>query len=488
MKDRYFITMRILDKLYNFTLNHSAWLIAAFIVSVSLSRAVYLPEGDVFWTARNGLDILNSGTVHIFIKDTWNAQSLGDIWSPNSWLWNVILAVFYRSFGTFGFFLVTLLCNIAIYVLVWLLVRNFKLHPLLQLGVVALAWNFLGVYLNGRANMVDVLLVLGFAYFMNYITGKRLSFVKLSAVILVATFLFTVLWANLHLTAIVALGFFPLLSFFFLRDLAVKQRWLLSGLVGITTAGGLTTTPFGLESLLKVSLVANESKGFFYEWANVFQAGPFAASLIIAAVIAVGLAVLAVKQKQWVFALGLFGFALLSLDTMRFLPFLTVLIVVAAKNISEVKLSFKQPLPKVLNAVSVLAVTVLVIAAGVSTAKFVSDVETILPTPARNLMSIPKNATVLTDSSESGVILLYRPDVKVVLDGRNDMLGKERYSLATEMLFTDDVDAFEDFLDKYGINAVYVPSEETYPMLGVNSGKLGFAPEQNGDSVTWVKK
>lgn len=478
---------RILDKIYGFTLKHSVFLIVVFIISVSLSRAVYLPEGDVFWSTRNGLDILDSGTIHIFINDTWNAQSLGDVWSPNSWLWNVILAVFYRGFGTFGFFLITFLCNAAIYVLIWLLVRKFSLHPLLQLGVVALTWGFLSVYLNGRANMVDVLLILGFAYLLSYITAKSFSFLKLSLIVLPVTFLFTVLWANLHLTAIIAVGFFPLLLFFFLYDRTVKQRWLLSGSVGLVTAVGLTVSPFGVESLLKVSLVANESKGFFYEWANVFQAGPLAVPLIVAAVTAFLLVVVAAKQKQWVFALGLFGFILLSLDTIRFLPFLTVLIVLASKNVHTIRLPLKE-FPKVLSVVAWLAVTALVIAAGFSTVRFAADVETVLPTPERNFVSIPQNATVLTGVAESGVILLYRPDVKVVLDGRNDMLGKERFSVATEMLFTENLTDFSDFVSKYNIDAVYVPSEEEYPMLGVNSEKIGFVAERNGDSVTWVKK
>jgi len=96
------------------------------ILGLSLVRASRIPELDVLWGARNGTDIINGGSITAPV-DSWNFLTEGETWSPNSWLWNVLLGITYSTTGTFGFWVVVFLSNIIIYMLLWLI---FSLHKI----------------------------------------------------------------------------------------------------------------------------------------------------------------------------------------------------------------------------------------------------------------------------------------------------------------------------------------------------------------------
>lgn len=92
------------------------------ILGISLVRASKIPEVDVLWAARNGKNILNGGSIPN-PADEWNFLTLGETWSPNSWLWNVITYLF-SSIGEIGFWLLVFLSNIIIYLLISLFLKN----------------------------------------------------------------------------------------------------------------------------------------------------------------------------------------------------------------------------------------------------------------------------------------------------------------------------------------------------------------------------
>lgn len=478
------MSTRIFAAFYAYLMKHyAAFLVPAFILGVSFHRASHLPEGDVFWSARNGMDTITFG-LKVFIPDEWNVQTLGEIWSPNSWLWNVLLGGFYVTFSTLGFFLLVFIGNLLVYTMVWALTVRFKLHPLLQFYSVFFAWGSLNVYLNGRANMADIIIVLVYALMLAYLLlpERRIGSRKM-VFLLTVTFLFSLLWMNMHLTGVVAFVVFPLIAVAFLNHEVLRRKLGVAAAVAVVSAAGSFITPFGVEGILKVLLVQDESSGFFLEWANVLNAGPLTWGVVLTVIVGVVVGWAAYRDYSFVYTLGIIGFSVASLTVVRFQVFLALLIIVGFMYLKEeFPLNFN-PASGFLSALAVLIAIIMIFVGFFSTIRVLQNPNNILPADPNTFGGIPVGSVVAAPVAESGVLILYRDDSLVTLDGRNDLLGRERFVEATNFFYLTDPEEAELWLQETGVTSVYLPDATQYQGTVEVMEELGWAEVTIGDAV-----
>jgi len=448
------------------------------ILSVSLARASSLGGTDIFWSARNGGDILQSGQVQVFINDMWNVTALGEQWSPNSWLWNVLLHVSYSLLGTAGFVVLTFITNTAIFALVWVFMKQNQVPVAWQFFIMVGSWFVILPYTNGRSNTVDFLILAAFLVAAKKLSDSPHWLVKWGVV--VVSFAFSVLWINFHLTGILAVVLFPMVVY------GITKRYLLSAVAAGAALVALPLSPFGVEALLKVSTVQNASKGYFYEWSNVFSGGQINYAAALALIIALVFMIVLLRQKQFLYAFGVAVLAYIAYDMIRISPYLWLVMIA---GISMIKL---KAFTKFVWPAAVGVITVMVFGAGLVTGfKTVMDPETALPVDPSTFQDIPLNSIVASTNDAGNELILYRPDVLVTLDGRNDLLGKERYSESNNMFWEEDEQALEAWLSEYNIDAVFIPAgrgeKYSYDVIARNMESLGWNKIVRDNAVTFTK-
>lgn len=449
-----------------------------FIVAASLTRSTFFPEGDIFWGARNGIETLQNG-IQMFQADRWNLQTLGEEWSPNSWLWNVLLGVFFRAFGNFGFLLLTLITNIAAYGFFWAYLQRLRIAPLTAFFILVGCWSVMDVFMTGRSNTVDVLILAVFLYLAHRLRKKLVP-------LLITCFFLTVLWMNLHLTGIAAAVIFPPIMYAMLHSERTGKRLK----AAIATLGvvlpAFLLTPFGLEGLLKVSLVENASRDFILEWSNVFAYPEANIGIMILLLGSILACLFIFKTKQFLYGIATIALIYGTYDTIRLAPFLLA-IVLGALVFTEGK-SLSVPhwlrdsgelMEKLLLVLVIGIVTVLSVISVINLSRVVVKDDTMFVLQKEELSLIHMDARVASDPSEGSALILYRPDVLVSLDGRNDLLGKQRYYEASNILYSSDLGELKSWLDKYNIDTV---------LIGNTKDKGSELIQANMEKLDWIKK
>lgn len=450
-----------------------------FIVAVSITRATFFPEADVFWGARNGIDTLQHG-IHIFQPDTWNLLTLGEQWSPNSWLWNVFLGGAYQLFGNYGFLLLTAVTNIATYCFLWAYLQKLKIAPLAAFLMLIGCWFVMNLFMNGRSNTADLLILMAFLYLSRHLLDKYIS-------LLISSFLLTVLWMNLHMTGVAAALIFPAVVFALLYRETLRGKLLKASGVLLVTLAALPVTPYGFDGLIKLSMVKNESKGLMVEWSNVFFLPGANSGILLLLAVSVILCVFMFRKKQWLY--GLLTVALIygTYDTIRLTPFLLT-IALAALVFWEDK--YSQPLvphprmngiPELMTGL-LLVGTLIVSTVGItSLERVIGDSESMFPVTSKELSLIPENARVAASQDAGSVIILFRPDALVTLDGRNDLIGMERFVEASNIRYSDNPTELSAWLEKHDIDTVFV--EDKYALgadvIAENMKELGWEVRNN---------
>lgn len=456
-------------------------LVLIFITGVSLFRASFLPEVDILWGARNGGDLLRNG-VTLFTPDTWNAITLGEEWAPNSWLWNVVLYASFTAFGTAGFFILTAVTNFLTYLCFWLTLKASRLTPTWQFIGLFLIWAVTVQFLNGRSNTVDFLILGVFLLGV----GKLRTVTKLPLKVglySLLSFVITALWMNLHLTALAAVAVFPAVVYIHHYNYVFKKKILFAAASFVGVLLAIPLTPFGIKDLVKVSQVTNESKDFFIEWSNVFATGTPNWAVIAVVIFGAIMALVALQHKQWVIAAMLVVLCYFTFDTIRFTPFLLIFILASLRMVNRWKLPYRRYVQTV-----TILVTVAMLGVGIySTVKATTDWNSILPVDPASFSDIPPNAVVATDQDSGGTLLLYRPDVHVTLDGRNDLMGKERFVESSNILFSDDLNNIEDWLQEYDVDTVFVEDPESYNSIVENMDELGWQKFEGKHSLTFLQ-
>lgn len=461
-----------------------------FIVAASITRSTFFPEGDIFWGARNGIETLQHG-IQPFQPDSWNLQTLGEEWSPNSWLWNVLLGVAYQLFGNYGFLLLTLVTNVAAYGFIWGYLQRLKIAPLAAFFIIVGCWSVMDVFMTGRSNTVDVLLLAIFLYLSHRLRDKMLP-------LLVMCFLLTVLWMNLHLTGVAAAVVFPAIVYAILHKERFGQRLKMAAATLGVVLPAFLLTPFGFAGLLKVSLVENASKDFILEWSNVFAYPEANIGIMTLLCVSIVACLVIFKNKQFLYGFGTVALIYGTYDTIRIAPFLLT-IILGALVFTEGK---SLPVPKWLedsrelakNLLLILVFGVVAVVGVISVmdlTRVIAKDDSMFLLQDETLALIPLNARVASDPSEGSALILFRPDVLVSLDGRNDLLGIDRYYEASNILYSNDPAETKSWLDEHNIDTVLIGSTKAdgAERIQANMEKLDWVKKPNGtDAIVYVSR
>jgi hypothetical protein len=458
---------------------HSIWL---YIVGISLFRGFYLAEPDILWETRAGQDILKTG--HIVMPDTWNFLIHGKLWLPNSWLWDVVLAQFYK-FGIVGVSVFTSLVCAGTLFMVWKLIslagvkeRLTQLVIILVVSIAAASW------LSGRPQGADFALMLGFFILLlkliNFSWKKRLWITSIASFVIIA------LWMNLHLTGIfgvfmLAGGYWFVSTFHYSER--IRARILASSLIILTGLAGSLATPFGLSGITKSLVVANASNNLITEWEPINPADPLFPSVLVALIVfGLGFFVLAFVKRKWLFVTAIFVLSVATFEAIRFAPFLLFFSLLGVSLIPKIRMTKQLPLLAVLS----FATTVLVLIAGLGYAGYQTiHPDKISSTSPKDLDPVPYGSRLLT--LQGGDAILFRPDIQTSLDGRNDILGKKIFGEVFDLYQKDNAKQLETWLNTHKVNYVFAQADNPTYRIYSSMKTLGWKTTKVPDGLIYSR-
>lgn len=430
------------------------------ILGISLIRASKIPEVDVLWAARNGKDILNGGSI-TNPADEWNFLTLGETWSPNSWLWNTITYLF-SSIGEIGFWLLVFLSNIIIYLLISLFLKNSPIPKNYHPFVLLFSSILLIFFANGRANTADIIISL---LYMNLLSAS-IKFNKKAFVIvtLIGALIGSSLWTNLHLTGVISIPLFALMFWVIESSrkeeakafTKIEKRFIFSLIVPISFVGTLIS-PFGITTYDKIFLVKDESTDLITEWGPIIQPGETLWLHLFIVSIAIVLAlVFFIKSHFILLPLALLATSFVTIFISRYALFLSIIIILSIYVIFHYETVKKE----LVNVLSVLLSSLTLIMGMILTIILIINPSSIYPVPVSDFKNIPSDSRVLTTQHAGSELIYYRPDVLVSMDGRNDLIGKGRMIEVYELFREQDAEVLNSWLKKYKVDVVFIDRKE----------------------------
>ncbi len=380
---------------------------------LALVRGGTLAESDTFWQVRTGLQILS--THHIPTHDSFSWTVPGRPWSLNSWGFDVVAALAYRTAGLrlVGVLSSALVLLVALAIL--LLARRLGASPAVAGLVLAAASPLVLAWMSARPQTVDfaavpLLLVL-------LLSGRRVLTLAGVAGLQAA-------WANLHAAAplgvaVVALALAPAAAAALRRRAWVALRW--PAAVVLAAAAGTLMTPLGLSLVTHAQQVGAASSGLVVEWRHLAWSNPGQVALLG---LGVGGLVVTVRHRWLVLSGPLALLLAAGIDAVRFLPILFA--------VGVAPLAAQLSRPTRCERASLLRLATLSVVAGVVVVGLAPLAVRGLRHPGRlagtypvsAVRALPAGCRVLNDYLVGGYVILTRPDVPVSLDSRNDLYGK----------------------------------------------------------------
>lgn len=458
-----------------------------FIVSVSTIRGFVLPETDVLWETRAGLDFFKTG--HIPTTDSWNWLLEGHSWIPNSWLWNILLASFYNTAGIIGLCILSSIINIITFLLIWkILIKLGITSKLVQFGIICVTILGLFSWLTVRPQSADFILLL--VFFITIIYVNKFTGWKQIILLCSTSLLLSILWMNFHLTGFLGVCLFTasfwVISVLYKKD-TIGKRLLFSTLIFIIGFIGLFVTPFGLTGVTKIFTVTNASEGLITGWSSPNFVDPISFTTWIVLLYSTTLVFFTIKNKQWVLTLCILLLIIASFEAIRFTPFLSLFVLLTTpllfpKKHKHIRSQHVITLVKKLVYILTILVTLFTILFVTIQVVHPSRITTLNPADFKN---IPYKGKLLTLQDGGGTVELFRVDVSVSLDGRNDLIGKKQFLKIIGLFTSDQKDQVNKWVVKHQVSAVFVEPE--YEHLNKIMKQLGWKQNIIPNGVLWVK-
>jgi len=430
-------------------------LVAGVGLLIGLRRAEFpLPDTDVLWSSRFGLDLLATG--HLDRVDLFSWTAAGKPWIANSWAWNVALGGAYGAAGVLGVWLIAVGLSIAFALMLGRASAAGGARPVPTAMVIA-GIGFVVLLAAPRATAVSNLMLLALPPLLPALLfGSRRTVARNGAMIIGLE----IAWMNLHASAILA----PLVVLVAAASLVVGRelrgidlrRAVIRLVATVALMGfGLLITPYGLALPLHASAVRTASVGLINEWQPAGFGDAGAIFGVVAIVVALPLAWYAWRGRRYDTAGILLLLAAATGTAVRFVPMVAVMampelaIMLSALNVRAHM--FRRILA------AGCAVIALVTVLGLNKLGQLTDAQA-SPTLVR---MIPTGCRLVNDYGVGGEVMLARSDVRVSLDGRNDMYGRELVIAAAKWL--DGGPAARHVLDAAGVDCVLANS--SYPLV-----------------------
>lgn len=414
------------------------WLSFALMLGVALSRATYVNSTDTLWQIRSGTDVLDSGKISYYDSYSWTMA--GSKYISNSWLWNVTIGFLYRIDGIEAIVVLGFTLVLTIVVLLALLIRKNNLAWSSTFVGIALFGLFSNTWLTARPQLIDYLSIV-----LILLISKMLDFKKSKGLIIGSTLLFAIVvcWQNFHLSAPlgVVIIFFVVLDNL-LTDSQSKIRnpktlimpIFKAGLVTLVVALGCFLTPYGLEGVTKGLDTSGASVGVIIEWMTpvsvLTDIGWYSVVSIILGTLAL---VQTWKTKKLAYFMLLVLMIALTSQQNRWSPFLALIALVPFLQFlaTFVWRSLVVKLRPYLYAAS--AATAFIFLGLGSFALMPHDVLAGTKTGYTVAAHLPDGCKLFNVDETGGPIILFRPDIKVSADGRNDLYGRDKFIYYTTL-------------------------------------------------------
>lgn len=433
----------------------SRWTTWVAVVSAALLSFAVIAEPDSLWQTRLGLDFLAGGPLIAQDKYSWTAS--GEEYLSNSWLWNVLLALGYSVAGEAGIAFWAAVPALGIMSLTVLALRNRRV-PWWACTVSVLMLSFLiRPWLNARPQIADYLLTALFLYLATRqnVTHRARITVCVTGVALI------VLWNNLHLTGLVGALLYAGIVFAFFAGISTVQRIVYAVCMLICGLVVCLVTPYGVDGLLKPLKTAGASMGAISEWFSPWTFYDMAHYLSVVMILLMAVAAYGLfARKRWNELAFLLGLIVVASYQNRWVPLAAIVGIVW---VTEWAVSLSGKTPERVKSVAMAALLAFVVPSlAVSlTALSPANKATRAEYGASLVKLLPSGCKMLNLPESGGPILLYRPDVKASMDGRNDFYGIEKYIEQNHVLFTSQDGWAVEWVDEHKINCVIANERRT---------------------------
>lgn len=406
-----------------------AWFLACLaFVPLALARAEIFSESDTFWQIRAGIDIIENRRIPAVDPFSWTAA--GDSWTLNSWGFDVLLAL---AFRTGGLVLVALACSglaTAVAVLILVLARGRNAAPAISGWILVLVSPLLISWLSARPHLVDYLAVLLLVFVLQRLLARP-SFRQLGALGALP-----LVWVNLHAASLLGVAIVggTIAAAAFVPVARQRIGWL-SGAAAAVLLGSLVN-PYGTRLFTQTAEVKTASAGII-EWQPLNPGDPVQVVTFALGVVAL---VIAAARRDVVFSGALMVAAAGSLVALRILPVLLLLalpVLMSGASRSFV-LQYFQSRRKMLAQGAALGMAVISGLVAFNLPAVGRPNPAVYPSDI--IHTIPPGCHVFNGYVLGGLLILERPDVKVSLDSRNDLYGADRVAALAGFIESGDGD------------------------------------------------
>jgi hypothetical protein len=401
----------------------SWWLAWAVFLPIAALRAGTLAESDTFWEVRTGLFIWARHRIPATDPFSWTVA--GRPWSLNSWGFDVLAGAAYRvaglpavALGCAGL----LLAGVAVTLL---LARRLGAAAPVAAAVLLATMPLLLGWLSARPQLVDYVLLPSYVLLLRApVSRGRLGAAAASVALL------TVVWANLHAAALVALA--AVLATAGVHAVWRRPAELRRALVlAAVTAVCLLANPRGAALVTQAVAVRHASTGTVEEWQHLDPTDVSQVLMLLLGLVALPLA----WRRREAALVGPLAILLAgSLTAVRFLPLLTLLavpVLAAALSAPPVLGYLRSRAVVLVPGAALLVATLVVLAAPATTHLGRPEPGTY---PSRVQDAVPRGCRVWNSYLLGGWLMLERPDVTVSLDSRNDLYGARQVREADRLV------------------------------------------------------
>ena len=408
-----------------------------------------LPLGqDMLWGARFGEDFLSTG--HLARHDTYSWTAFGKQWVPNSWAWNVLLGLSYRIAHVVGLWLLGALLALTLAYAVGRTAQWIGASPLAT-AAIYVPLGYLGLIAVPRAQTVSTIAVLAICPLVRAIVGEDTRRAWRAVTITIAGQL---IWMNLHSGALLT----PVLiaacgGCLLLTQPRRPARTAATGrlvVATVATAAACLATPYGPRLIEHANDVRAASVGLIVEWDHVGVGNFSQVSALIIIVAALALAWHAWTSSRPDYAAGIVVLAAAAGFAIRFVP---ILAIIACPELCVVvsRLAIRPRMFKVM----IGATCGLLGLIGVENAR---DLREVGVSVGQSLIArLPHGCRLLNDDLAGDGVVLFRQDVKVAIDGRNDLYGRKLIVRVVHLF--QDKPGTDSVLDNDHVTCVLGPSD-----------------------------
>lgn len=454
-------------------------------LALALTRTIYISEPDILWQTKSGMDTLNGEP--LLRPDTYSWSAAGETYLSNSWLWNSTLGVVYRMWGFYGISFLTGILVLGVLTGIIYLLRRRSIPWMATFFTVAFVGLACNPWLSGRPQILDYLFIV-----IAMVLLERISIRSFKSHILIFSVmtLIIAIWNNFHLTGAVGAPLFAAL--YFLRQtsgLSIRESLTLplarSVLLGVLLIAVCILTPFGIKGLTKPFTTVSTSTGVVTEWLSpwLFQDNVQTGGAIVVAFM-IFVFVMLYRRKGYFSAVFLLGMMVISSIQVRWIPFLVLVSVIWIAQLLNILGNMVKEKYRVYVKTVAFAISLVVVVFG-SLTFIPQDRVSGAPYGYDLVSQLPRGCKLFSTPSLAGPVIFARPDVKVSVDGRNDLYG-DRYIEQNRISYG--IDDAEQWLDKNGVNCILLDAELPLTQLLEQSSQWKLEATNSRDVKLWLRK